>query len=83
MSDPIAETYGVAWPSAEPVRDDLAKLRTEMEVAAERWVAVAHADTNLLNNPAFTESQRERLRGAISALRRCARELREVIKGAA
>lgn len=82
MSEPI-DSYGATWPSAEPVRDDLAKLRTELEVAAERWVAVAHTDTNLLNNPAFTDSQRERLRGAISALRRCARELREAIKGAA
>lgn len=35
----------------------------------------------LIGNQAFTECQRERLRGAGSALQRCARELREVIKG--
>lgn len=80
MSEPI-DFYGVAWPRPEPGRDDLAKLRAELESVAERWIAVAHTDANLLSNPKFTELQRERLRGSGSALRRCARELREALKG--
>ena len=80
MSEPI-DFYGVAWPRPDTSRDELAKLRAELEVTAARWIAVAHTDADMLGNPAFTECQRERLRGAGSALRRCARELREVIRG--
>lgn len=84
MSEPI-DFYGAAWPRPEPAREELAKLRAELraelEETAARWIAVAQTDADLLNNPALTECQRERLRGAGSALRRCARELREVIKG--
>ena len=69
MSEPI-DFYGVAWPRPDTSREDA------------RWIAVAHTDQELIGNQAFTECQRERLRGAGSALQRCARELlREVIKG--
>lgn len=80
MSEPI-DFYGVAWPRPDTSRDELAKLRAEMEGTASRWIAVAQTDADMLGNPAFTEGQRERLRGAWSTLRRCARELREVIRG--
>jgi len=80
MSEPI-DFYGVAWPRPETAREELAKLRAALEEAATRWIAVAQTDANLLGNPSFTECQRERMRGAGSALRRCARELRETIKG--
>ncbi len=80
MSEPI-DFYGVAWPRPDTSREELAKLRAELEATAARWIAVAHTDQELIGNQAFTECQRELLRGAGSALRRCARELREVIKG--
>lgn len=80
MSEPI-DFYGVAWPRPDTSRDDLTKLRTELEAMAAQWVAVATTDAALLANQAFTECQKERLKAAGSALRRCARELRQLIKG--
>ncbi len=80
MSEPI-DFYVVAGPRPDTAREELAKLRAELEETAARWIAVAQTDADLLNNPAFTECQRERLRGAGSALWRCAWELREAVKG--